>query len=96
MTILDAIIILFLLCGAVIGFKKGAIRSLVALIGTIIVVVASYYLKNPVADFLFNYVPFVNFSGAWNGLVTLNILLYEAVSYILVFVVLYSALSIIF
>ncbi len=95
MTILDAIIILFLLCGAVIGFKKGAIRSLVALIGTIIVVVASYYLKNPVADFLFNYVPFVNFSGAWNGLVTLNILLYEAVSYILVFVVLYSALSII-
>ena len=43
---------------------------------------------------MFNFAPFVNFSGNWTGLVTLNILLYEAISYILVFVVLSSALSI--
>ncbi len=95
MTILDAIIILFLLCGALLGFKKGAIRSLVALVGTIILVVVSYYLKNPVADFLFNYVPFLNFAGSWQGLVTLNILLYEAVAYVLVFFVLSTILGII-
>ena len=35
MTIVDAIVILFLLLGAVLGFKKGAIRSLVGLVGTI-------------------------------------------------------------
>ena len=94
MTILDSIIILFLLCGAVLGFKKGAIKSLVALIGTIAMVVIAYYLKNPVADAMFNFAPFVNFGGEWEGLVTLNILLYESIAYILVFIVLSSILSI--
>ena len=95
MTILDSILILFLLCGAVLGFKKGAIKSLVALVGIIALVVISYYLKNPIAELLFKYCPFVNFSGSWEGLITLNILLYESIAYILVFVVLYSILSII-
>ena len=95
MTIVDAIIILFLLLGAVLGFKKGAIRSLVGLVGTIAVVVIAYYLKNPVADLLYSFVPFFDFSGSWQGLVTLNILLYEGIAYVLVFVVLYSILSLI-
>ncbi len=95
MTIVDAVVILFLLLGAVLGFKKGAIRSLVGLVGTIAVVVIAYYLKNPVADLLYNFVPFFDFSGSWQGLVTLNILLYEAIAYVLVFVVLYSVLSLI-
>ena len=95
MTIVDAIVILFLLLGALLGFKKGAIRSLVGLIGTIAVVVIAYYLKNPVADLLYNFVPFFEFSGSWQGLVTLNILLYEGIAYVLVFVILYSILSLI-
>lgn len=94
MTIVDSIIILFILCGAVLGFKKGAIKSLVALIGTIVLVVVSFYLKNPVASIMFDFVPFLNFSGNWQGLVTLNILVYEAIAYLLVFVVLYSILAI--
>lgn len=93
MTIVDSIIILFLLCGAVIGFKKGAIKSLVTLVGTVILVIVCYYLKNPVADVLFKFLPFFKFGGAWQGLVTLNILLYEAIAYILVFLVLYSILA---
>ena len=90
MTIVDAVVILFLLLGAVLGFKKGAIRSLVGLVGTIAVVVIAYYLKNPVADLLYNFVPFFDFSGNWQGLVTLNILLYESIAYVLVFVILYG------
>ncbi len=94
LTIVDTILILFLLCGAVLGFKKGAIKSLVALIGTFLIVIIAYYLKNHVAEVLFKFVPFFNFGGAWTGLVTLNILLYEAISYLLVFIVLYSVLNI--
>lgn len=93
LTIVDSILILFLLLGAVLGFKKGAIKSLVALIGTVVVVVVAYYLKNPVAELLLDYCPFLKFGGAWTGLVTLNILLYEAIAYLLVFVVLSSILS---
>lgn len=89
----DSILILFLLLGAVLGFKKGAIKSLVVLIGTVVVVVVAYYLKNPVAELLLDYCPFLKFGGAWTGLVTLNILLYEAIAYLLVFVVLSSILS---
>ena len=95
MTIVDAVVILFLLLGAVLGFKKGAIRSLVGLVGTIAVVVIAYYLKNSVADLLYNFVPFFDFSGNWQGLVTLNILLYESIAYVLVFVILYGLLSLI-
>ncbi len=95
MSIIDAIIILVLLAGAVLGFKKGAIRSLVALIGTVIVVVISYYLKNPIASLLLKFCPFLKFSGMWEGLVTLNILLYEAIAYLLVFLVLSSILALI-
>lgn len=93
MTIVDSILILFLLLGAVLGFKKGAIKSLVVLIGTLILVVVSYYLKNPIAELLLDYCPFIKFGGNWTGLVTLNILLYEAIAYVLVFVVLSSVLS---
>ena len=93
LTIVDSILILFLLLGAVLGFKKGAIKSLVALIGTVVVVVVAYYLKNPVAELLLDYCPFLKFGGAWTGLVTLNILLYEAIAYLLVFVLLSSILS---
>lgn len=95
MTIVDAVVILFLLLGAVLGFKKGAIRSLVGLVGTIAVVVIAYYLKNPVADLLYNFVPFFDFSGSAQGLVTLNILVYESIAYVLVFVILYGLLSLI-
>ena len=57
------------------------------------VVVVAYYLKNPVAELLLDYCPFLKFGGSWTGLVTLNILLYEAIAYLLVFVVLSSILS---
>lgn len=93
LTIVDSILILFLLCGAVLGFKKGAIKSLVALVGTLALIVIAYYLKNPVAEVLFKFCPFIDFGGNWQGLVTLNILLYEAVAYILVFIVLSSVLT---
>lgn len=93
LTIVDSILILFLLLGAVLGFKKGAIKSLVALVGTVVVVVVAYYLKNPVAELLLDYCPFLKFGGAWTGLVTLNILLYEAIAYLLVFIILSSILS---
>lgn len=93
LTIVDSILILFLLLGAVLGFKKGAIKSLVILVGTLALVVISYYLKNPVAEILFKFCSFMNFAGKWEGLVTLNILLYESIAYILVFVVLSSVLT---
>ena len=91
MSIVDAIIILFLLLGALIGFKKGFIKTMISLIGVILVIVLSFYFKTPIATFMYNYLPFWDFGG----LTILNIFLYESIAFLLVFVILSSVLGII-
>lgn len=90
MNVVDACIIVFLLLGAVLGFKKGLIKSVVTLVGTILVVVLSFTLKNSVAAFLYTYFPFFNV-----GIEALNILIYEGIAFLLVFCVLNILLQII-
>lgn len=95
MNIVDAIIILFLLLGALLGFKKGFIKTMVSLIGIVVVIVASFYLKEPVANFMLKYFPFLNFSGIFKDLPVINILVYEAIAFLLIFILLSSILGII-
>lgn len=95
MTVLDIAVLLFLALGAVIGFKKGLIKTLVSLIGIILVIVISFSLKNPIADFMIRYFPFFEFGGNFEGLTALNILLYETIAFIFVFIILSCILGII-
>ena len=89
LNVLDVVIIILLLAGALIGFKKGFIQSGVVLVGTIIVVILSFILKNPVSKLMYTYLPFFNFSGALAGVSVLNILIYEAIAFILIFALLF-------
>ena len=93
MNVVDIIILVLLFLGALEGLKKGAIRSLVTLIGTILLVVVSFYLKDPIASIFLKYLPFFNYSGSFEGLVTLNILVYEAIAYVLVFAILSTVVN---
>lgn len=95
MNIVDAVILLALLAGALIGFKKGFIKTMVSLIGTILVIVLSFKLKEPIADFMFKYFPFFEFKGMYEGLSVLNILIYDTLAFLLVFVFLSAILGII-
>ena len=84
---LDVSIILILVMFFVVGFKRGVILELVSLIGIVLMFVVAYYLKNPVGN-LFCYIfPFFHMSG---GLDSLNILLYQAIAFILIFALLLS------
>lgn len=94
MNIVDIIAILIILICGVVGFKKGVIKSLVELVGTIAVVIISYVLKDYLANFLMQHLPFFNFKGNLNGLTAMNILLYKAVSFIVIFILCYCILSI--
>ena len=94
MNIMDAVIILFLLLGAVLGFKAGVIKSGVTFIGTLIVIVLAFILKNPLSTVLYTYLPFFRFGGLFKGVSLLNILIYEAISFLIVFVVLYAILRV--
>lgn len=90
LNVIDAVILLFLLMGAVLGFKKGVIKSVVSFVGTILVVVLSFTLKNPLSVFLYTYFPFFNV-----GITVLNIFIYEAIAFVLVFAVLSTILGVV-
>ena len=88
MNIIDIIIILILLMGGVIGFKNGVIRQTVSFVGFFTVVILSYFLKDFVSVILYKFVPFFSFSGSLAGVTTLNILIYEVIAFLLVYVIL--------
>lgn len=92
MNVVDIIIILFILLGAFIGFKKGFTSELVSLISFFAIVILSFLLKNPISIFLYENLPFFKFGGILKGVTVLNIALYE----IIAFLVMVTVLSIIF
>lgn len=91
MNILDIIILIFLALGFISGFKRGVIKQGVLTFGTILVVVLSFLLKNPLSMALYKHFPFFT-SGLLENYSVLNILLYELIS----FFILLSIFSLIF
>lgn len=94
MNIVDAIIILLILMCGVIGFKRGVFKQLVTTVGFVLVVVLAFYLKNPIAEFLSLHLPFFTFGGNFANVTSLNIILYQLISFILVVIVLEAVLSV--
>ena len=79
MNIVDIIIIVALLLGAISGFIRGFFKQTVMFVGTIIVVILSFILKNPLSLILYKNLPFFKFGG----LTSLNILMYEILAFII-------------
>ena len=91
MNIVDIIIIIFILCGAIIGFKRGVVKQAVMTIGMILVVVLSFLLKNPLSTFLYSRLPFLTF-GVLDEYTVFNILVYEFISFLILFCLLSAVL----
>jgi len=91
MNIVDAIILVFVLLGAVVGFSRGFFKQTVMFVGTILIVVLAFLLKNPLSLLLYENLPFFNFGG----LTSLNILLYEILAFIIALAILSIALTIV-
>lgn len=85
--IIDILIIIFLFFGFLLGFKRGFVKSLVSMFGTLIVFFLAYFFKKPVGNFFSSIFPFFDF----NGLSFLNIFLYQALAFILL-LILFSVL----
>lgn len=83
MNIIDAIIILIILMGAVVGFKNGVIRQTVSLVGFLLVIILAFMLKNPLSLWMYEYLPFFNFWGILKGVTVINILLYEVIAFLI-------------
>ena len=93
MNIVDILIVIFILLGAFVGAKQGFTKAFVSFLGIIIVVIVAYFLKNPVSEFLMNFLPFFKFGGIIKGVTVLNIAVYEIIAFILVFIILIAILN---
>ena len=90
--IIDTVIVLIVMMGAIVGMKRGVIKQSVMTIGLILVLVLSFLLKNPVSALMYKYMPFISFHGLLENLAVLNILLYEIIAFGIVFSVLSAIL----
>ncbi len=85
MNVIDIGIIIFLIFGAIIGFKRGFTKQLVNLLGFILVAILAFKVRLPVSTFLFKTLPFFKFKGLLKGAVVLNIVLYEFIAFAIMF-----------
>lgn len=95
MNIVDVILIIFILLVAASGWKAGFIRTVIGAVGIIIVFVLSFYFKNPLAEWLSLNLPFFNFWGAFKDVTILNVVIYQAIAFFIVFAILISIYGVI-
>ena len=91
---LDIIIIIIIVFGALIGFKRGILKQGLVTGGMVLVIMLSFVLKNPVSSFMYKKLPFISFNGLYEDISILNILLYEVIAFVLVFSILSTILLI--
>lgn len=98
MSIVDIIIILIILSGAVLGFKRGFTRQLVSLVSVFATVILAFLFKNPVSILLYEHLPFFKFGGILKGVTVLNIALYEIIAFfimVILIMILFKILTVI-
>lgn len=84
MNIVDIIIILMVILGAVVGFKDGAIKRITSFLGTFLVFIIAFMLKNPLSVIMYENLPFFKFGGLIKGIDIINILVYELLAFVVV------------
>lgn len=87
MNIIDILIILIVIFGMYRGFRSGFTTQLVSAVGTILVFVLSFIFKGPIGNLLSQIFPFFDFSGILRGITSINIILYEAIAFILLMII---------
>ncbi len=94
MNIVDiAIIVIVLLCGFM-GFKKGVMRELIQLVGVVLIVFLAFWLKDYLANFIMKYLPFFHFKGIFMEIPAINILVYQMLAFVVIFIIGYCLLGI--
>lgn len=95
MNVIDIGIILILIMSLIIGSKRGVIKEAVSFIGLIIIFIIAFIFKEELGNTLCKYLPFFEFSGNIKGMVAINILIYQAVAFLIIFSILFGIYAII-
>ena len=86
--IVDIIIIIFILLCGVVGYKRGVFKQLVLCVGLILIFYLAYKFKDPLGEFFLLRFPIFDFPNLFKGVVTLNIIVYQTLAFVLVLAVL--------
>lgn len=95
MNLLDLVAIVVIIIGAYRGWKYGGFSTIISLIGSLLVFILAYYLKNPISTILYENMPFLSFGGIFAGVSSFNILVYEGIAYAICLILLTAILKII-
>lgn len=91
---IDIVIIIMILLGVVLGFKNGVIKTSMRFIGLFVVIIASFILKDKLMIMMYENLPFFDFFGLIKGIDSINILLYQLISFVVIFSLLLLALRV--
>jgi len=84
MNIIDIIIILLIISGLCLGYKRGLTKEVVCFAKFALALVIAFLLKNPLSKLMYEHLPFFDFGGIFKGVTALNIILYEFIAFLLV------------
>lgn len=94
LNLVDAFIVLFLAMGGIIGFKSGVIKELTRFIGLFLVIIVAFSLKDNLMVMFYENLPFFNFFGVIRGLDAMNILFYQLLAFLIIFIALMFILKV--
>lgn len=83
--IVDVFIVIFVLLGAIVGFKNGAIKEGTKFIGLFVAVMVAFIFKDRLMLFLCENLPFFDFFGLIKGIGAINVLVYQVISFLIIF-----------
>ena len=94
MSLVDIIIILMIIMGAIVGFKHGAVKEGTKFIGMFAILVLSFMFKDRLMILMYENLPFFDFFGLIRGIDAINILFYQLVSFLIIFAALVFVLRV--
>lgn len=92
---ISLIVILIFISDVSKGYKKGFLQTTIKFITSLIAMIIAYFLKTPLSTFLYLNCPFFELDGIFKGVTSINILIYEIISFFVIFVLVTIILSII-
>ena len=88
MIYIDIVIIIIFILGFLEGWRKGLLTSAINFLSSILIFVLALILKGPISLILIEHLPFITFGGIFEGITTINIILYEGIAFFIAIAIL--------